>query len=97
WFLALTRKIGIAAENKVGQILALAALALVLRMGQELLTMFQRLLNTYVGYHGLMRVRCDLFSKLQELSIGYHKSQPQGDAIYRLSYDTMGFQSILNV
>ena len=31
------------------------------------------------------------------MSLGYHKSQPQGDAIYRLSYDTGGFQTILNV
>jgi subfamily B ATP-binding cassette protein MsbA len=34
---------------------------------------------------------------LQALSLGYHKSQPQGDAIYRLSYDAMGFQTILTV
>ena len=39
----------------------------------------------HIGYNGLIRVRCDLFRKLQQLSIGYHKSQPQGDAIYRLS------------
>ncbi len=31
------------------------------------------------------------------MSLGYHKSQPQGDAIYRLSYDTSGFQTILTV
>ena len=72
-------------------------MAVVLRLVQELLAMAQRLINTYIGYHGLLRVRCDLFRKLQQLSIGYHKSQPQGDAIYRLSYDTSGFQTILTV
>ena len=30
----------------------------------------------------------DLFQKLRALSLAYHRSQPQGDAIYRLSYDT---------
>jgi subfamily B ATP-binding cassette protein MsbA len=64
---------------------------------QELLGMAQRLISAYVGYNGLIRVRCDLFRKLQQLSLGYHKSQPQGDAIYRLSYDTGGFQTILTV
>jgi ATP-binding cassette, subfamily B, bacterial len=83
--------------EKPKQIIILAILALALRAGQELLSMGQRLLNTRIGYNGLLRVRCDLFRKLQQLSLGYHKSQPQGDAIYRLSYDTSGFQTILNV
>ena len=59
--------------------------------------MIQTMANVGVGYRGLMRVRCDLFEKLQQLSLGYHRSQPQGDAIYRLSTDTYGFQAILNV
>ena len=68
-----------------------------LRVAKELLAMAQRLIAVNIGYNGLIRVRCDLFRKLQQLSLGYHKSQPQGDAIYRLSYDTGGFQTILNV
>ena len=44
-----------------------------------------------------MRVRCELFKKLQSLNLAYHKSQPQGDAIYRVSSDTFGFQTILQV
>jgi subfamily B ATP-binding cassette protein MsbA len=87
----------IAPQSIVGQIIALAAITLALRLIQELLMMFQTLLNIQVGYAGLMRVRCDLFRKLQELSLAYHKSQPQGDAIYRLSYDTFGFQAVLNI
>ena len=59
--------------------------------------MAQTMANVGVGYRGLMHVRCDLFEKLQQLSLGYHRSQPQGDAIYRLSTDTYGFQTILNV
>src|SRR5947209_756479 len=44
-----------------------------------------------------MRVRCELYRKLQALNLAYHRSQPQGDAIYRLSTDTFGCQNVLNV
>jgi subfamily B ATP-binding cassette protein MsbA len=84
-------------ENRLAQILVLAAAMLVLRLLQEVILMYQTLLRIRIGYSGLMRVRCDLFRKLQELSVGYHRSQPQGDAIYRLSYDTFGFQTILGI
>jgi subfamily B ATP-binding cassette protein MsbA len=96
-FYGLGHLLGIARNDRFKLIVLLAGLAIVLRIVQELLAMAQRLISTYIGYHGLLRVRCDLFRKLQQLSIGYHKSQPQGDAIYRLSYDTAGFQTILNV
>jgi subfamily B ATP-binding cassette protein MsbA len=80
-----------------GQVITLAVITLLLRLGQELLSMVQTLLGIKVGYQGLMKVRCELFRKLQELQLAYHRSQPQGDAIYRLSYDAFGFQSILNL
>jgi subfamily B ATP-binding cassette protein MsbA len=96
-FFQLAQLFGIDRTDRIKLIILLAVLAVILRVAQELLAMAQRLINTYIGYHGLLRVRCDLFKKLQQLSIGYHKSQPQGDAIYRLSYDTAGFQTILTV
>ena len=96
-FFRLTHFLGVAQNDRPRQIIVLAALAAGLRILQELLGMAQRLLSAYIGYNGLIRVRCDLFRKLQQLSLGYHKSQPQGDAIYRLSYDTGGFQTILTV
>lgn len=84
-------------SDKVWQIAILAVLMFAIRMASELLRMVQTLVTIRYGYNGLMRVRCDLFRKLQALSLAYHKSQPQGDAIYRLSYDTLGFQSVLNM
>ncbi len=92
-----TRAMGIRADDLKGQIITLAVLAVGLRVLQELLAMSQRLTAVNIGYNGLIRVRCDLFKKLQQLSLRYHKSQPQGDAIYRLSFDTGGFQTILTV
>ena len=84
-------------DSFLGKVLGLAAVSLGLSVLGGLLTMVQTMANVGVGYRGLMRVRCDLFDKLQQLSLGYHRSQPQGDAIYRLSTDTYGFQTILNV
>jgi ABC-type multidrug transport system fused ATPase/permease subunit len=95
-FLFLSRSLGFT-SHPLRQVLLLAGLSVALRIAQELLAMGQRLINVQIGYNGLMRIRCDLFQKLQQLSIGYHKSQPQGDAIYRLSYDATGFQTILTV
>ncbi|HQY88299.1 MAG TPA: ABC transporter ATP-binding protein, partial [Tepidisphaeraceae bacterium] len=86
----------LAPEDKTAQVITLAAGLLALRLIAEVLRTAQTLINIRIGYNGLMRVRCDLFKKLQQLSLAYHKSQPQGDAIYRLSYDALGFQAVLN-
>lgn len=91
WFLHF------APAGKVPQIVILALGMLLIRMGSELSRMIYTLISIRVGYNGLVRVRCELFQKLQALSLAYHKSQPQGDAIYRLSSDALGFQSVLNV
>src|SRR5579872_5976725 len=96
-FFHITRPVGVERGNLKGEIIVLAVAAVTMRVAQELLSMAMRLIGVNIGYNGLIRVRCDLFRKLQQLSLGYHRSQPQGDAIYRLSYDTGGFQTILNV
>jgi len=85
----------IAPESKVGQVWMAAGILLGLAILQQVLSMFQTLLGIRIGFAGLMRVRCDLFRKLQELSLAYHRSQPQGDAIYRLSWDTYGIQNVV--
>lgn len=79
------------------QIAALAALALGLRMLQELANVSASVINHRLGSSGLLRVRCDLFRKLQSLHIAFHHSQPQGDTIYRLTSDAAGCQGVLNV
>jgi ABC-type multidrug transport system fused ATPase/permease subunit len=88
--------LSITPQSTLGKIIALAVATLVLRLLQELFTMGKALANIRVGYSGLMRARCDLFNKLQQLSLAYFKAQPQGDAIYRLSTDVYGFQTTLN-
>jgi subfamily B ATP-binding cassette protein MsbA len=83
--------------SRLGQLIGLAIISLLLKFSQDLLGAMQTLISNQINYAGTMRVRCDLFRKLQALSISYHQNQPQGDAIYRLSNDTQGCQMILGV
>jgi subfamily B ATP-binding cassette protein MsbA len=89
--------LGILPSHQVGQIIGLGACGLVLKFLQDILSMAQTVVSNHINYNGLMRVRCELYRKLQSLNLAYHKSQPQGDAIYRVSSDTFGFQTILQV
>ncbi|AUX20722.1 ABC transporter [Sorangium cellulosum] len=84
-------------DSLLGRVIGLAVITLVLRVAQECVGMGRALLNFRIGYGGLMRVRGDLYRKLQALHLGYHRAQPQGDAIYRLNQDAAGFHGILNV
>jgi ABC-type multidrug transport system fused ATPase/permease subunit len=83
-------------EQKLGQVIGLAIIGLLIKLGQDLLHMTQNVVTHQINYGGLMRVRCDLYRKLQALNLDYHRSRPQGDAIYRLSSDTFGCQTILH-
>ncbi|HWE04084.1 MAG TPA: ABC transporter ATP-binding protein [Tepidisphaeraceae bacterium] len=87
----------IAPGSVVGQIILLSAFTLILRLVQELIGLWQGYYKIVIGYNGLLRVRCDLYRKLQALSLAYHRARPQGDAIYRLSYDSVGILNAFNV
>lgn len=84
-------------ESKFGQIVGLAAVGLAITVIAAVMVMFQTMASVKVGYYGLRHVRSDLFMHLQRLSLAYHRSRPQGDSLYRLSSDTYGFQTILNI
>src|SRR5688500_3241853 len=84
-------------ENGPKQIAALAAAALVLRLTQEALQVWQGALKVRISYNGLLRVRRDLFRQFQRLSLAYHRSHPQGDAINRIVHNTSGVQSAFNL
>jgi ABC-type multidrug transport system fused ATPase/permease subunit len=84
-------------ESSTQMVLVLAAAMLVLRLAGEVARTAQTQLSIQIGYRGRARIQAELFQKLQALSLKYHKSQPQGDGIYRLSYDTHGFHGVLNI
>ena len=75
----------------------LAGVALGIALLKEGLQMVQTFLSIQIGYHGELRVRGELYQKLQAMSLMFHKSQPQGDLIYRLTKDTGGFGGLYKV
>src|SRR5437870_2407793 len=75
-------------STRFGQIVGLAVIGFGLKLMTECLSAVVAVVSNHVNYNGLIRVRRDLYRKLQALHLAYHRSQPQGDAIYRLSADT---------
>ncbi len=84
-------------QSRPGQIVGLALIGFGLKLAQDLLNMLRTILTNHINYNGLVRIRRDLFRKLQSLSLRYHHAQPQGDIVYRLCYDCYGCQTILSV
>jgi subfamily B ATP-binding cassette protein MsbA len=83
-------------NNRIGQVLALAILWLIVRAINDTITLLREMINKQLNYNGTARVRAELFDHFQQLTPAYHKSHPQGDAIYRLNIDTQGFFGVLD-
>ncbi|MBD2013306.1 ABC transporter ATP-binding protein [Microcoleus sp. FACHB-53] len=77
-------------EGKLNQIFGMALVAMMLRILSDTVIMLRKMLNYRIQYNGTLRVRTELYDKMQALSLGWHGSRSQGDAIYRLSYDSLG-------
>jgi ATP-binding cassette, subfamily B, bacterial len=84
-------------EDPVRRIIGLGIMALLLRFAYELIAMARRLLTPSIHYNGLLRVRGDLYRKLQGMHLDYHRSRPMSDSLFRLTTDTLGFQAVLTV
>jgi subfamily B ATP-binding cassette protein MsbA len=80
----------------VAWVICLAVFWLVLRLTHDAVQLLREMINHRLRYNGTARVRTQLFDHLQTLSPAYHKSCPQGDAIYRLSTDAQGFFGVLD-
>lgn len=84
-------------SGPAAQVIALAAVYIVLRAASELIGLAQGFYKIRIGYSGQVRVRCDLFRQLQRLSVSFYRSHAQGDLIYRISIDSNGFIAAFNV
>ncbi len=71
-----------------------AVLVFILYTGQGALTALQNFTSIQIGLRGLARVRLELFERLQRLSLRFYNSHPQGDTIYRATWDTFSFQTL---
>jgi ATP-binding cassette, subfamily B, bacterial len=88
--------VSILPEGRLAQVVALAVLWLGLQVANDLITLLREMINNQLRYNGTARIRQDLFDHYQDLGLDYHRSQPQGDSIYRLNTDTQGFFGVLN-
>jgi subfamily B ATP-binding cassette protein MsbA len=77
-------------EGRLNRIFGLAIVAMLIRILSDTVIMLRKMLNYRIQYNGTLRVRTELYDKMQALSLGWHGSRSQGDAIYRLSYDSLG-------
>ena len=84
-------------HNRLAEVIGVALIGAGLKFGQDAIGALKILVNNRFTYNGRLRVRCDLFAKLQQLPMAYHRSLPQGDAIYRVLNDSWGPDQILNV
>jgi subfamily B ATP-binding cassette protein MsbA len=84
-------------DDKIGQVVGLVLIGLGLQVVGYTVWMARTMLNYHLNYRGTTRVRHDLFGKLQHLGMTYHKGQPQGDAIYRLTTDAFGPWGIMDL
>jgi subfamily B ATP-binding cassette protein MsbA len=80
-----------------GRVAGLAVMVFALRVAQELLGFVRIGLAQRIAHGGLVRVRADLFERLTRQSLAYHRAQPAGDALHRLSDDAAGCQAIVDV
>jgi subfamily B ATP-binding cassette protein MsbA len=83
-------------ESKTGQIVGLVLIGLMLQVVGYAVWMARMMINYHLNYRGTTRVRYDLFGKLQQLGLTYHRNKPQGDAIYRLTTDAFGPWGIMD-
>ena len=83
-------------NDRSTRVLALAVLWLAFRAVIDTSLLLREMINHRLRFNGTGRVRAELFDQLQHLSPAYHKSQPQGDAIYRMGTDAVGFFGVLD-
>ncbi len=83
-------------NNVLAQAIGITLIMMVLKVAQDGLTFARSIVNRRVEFGGLIRVRSELFRHLHRLGPDYHKRTPQGDAIYRMTFDANGFKDVLN-
>ena len=82
-------------HNRLAQVIGVTLIGMFMKVIQDAIGAAKTMVNNTFTYNGRLRVRGELYRKLQDLHLGYHHSLPQGDAIYRVLNDTLGPDQIL--
>src|SRR6266576_3643146 len=75
-------------------LLCLAVVAIQLLWG--LLNLASNYLFVKIGLQALLKLRTDLYSYLQSLSLKYHDARRSSDSSFRVAYDSQSIQTIYN-
>ncbi len=78
------------------QILALAALLVLIHLAWGVVNMVANYLFVKVGLKTLLDVRTDLYATLHALPLKYHDARRSGDSSFRVAYDSQAIQTIYN-
>ena len=79
-----------------GQVLALAAVLVVVTLLAGLLSLWSSFLFVRVGLQALLKLRTDLFAYLQSLPLKFHDARRSSDSSFRVAYDSQSVQTIYN-
>jgi ABC-type multidrug transport system fused ATPase/permease subunit len=83
-------------EPADGRLLVLAtALMIAAVLVGQVLALGQQYASELLGQRMVLRLRCDLYAKLQRLSLRFHDHASVGDLIYRLTGDAAALQDIV--
>lgn len=80
--------------DKIKTIVILSVVALFLYVLHSLVSTLHNYQSIKIGLSGLRRVREQLFSTLQSLSLKFHYGRTIGDLIYRASWDAYSVQTV---
>ena len=84
-------------NSKLGQIVGLMLIELGIQVLGYTTFAARMMINSYLSYRGTALVRTDLFRAFSRLGLLYHRSRPQGDAIFRLTFDVLGPWGIMDI
>ncbi len=81
----------------VPQLVGLLCLALVvIQILWSIVNYFTSFIFVKIGLQALLKLRTDLYSYLQSLSLKYHDARRSSDSSFRVAYDSQAIQTIYN-
>jgi ATP-binding cassette, subfamily B, bacterial len=77
-------------------VLILCLALIVIQILWGILNWITNYLFVKIGLHALLKLRTDLYSYLQSLSLRYHDARRSSDSSFRVAYDSQSIQTIYN-
>jgi ATP-binding cassette subfamily B protein len=82
--------------STAGMVALLCGALIVIQLIWSLLTWATTYVFVKIGLEALLKLRTDLYSHLQRLSLKYHDARRSADSTFRVAYDSQSLQTIFN-